>query len=166
MSVSEAPETIVKETPLKYDEKVVAAWVDLIRSVGEHDLTAGTASSGSSGAKNKRKFPRFPIKCPGRAHPLEMAGKLWQERAGIAVVAHNISRCGLGFLSQTPIASGEHVRVYLQGKGSLKRVTEGVTIRCREYRDGWYEIGLQHASLEAELSETEIEDVNKVVAAA
>ena len=29
--------------------------------------------------------------------------------------------------------------------GSLKRTDEGIIVRCRSYRDGWYEAGVEYA---------------------
>jgi HD-GYP domain-containing protein (c-di-GMP phosphodiesterase class II) len=155
MSVAEAMHIIVREAPTKYDTSVVDAWTGLLQSAEHNGVIAPTAPAAHDG-KNKRKYPRFPINCPARAHTLEMGGRRWEERPGIQVIAHNISRSGLGFLTQTPIRAGEHVRVYLQGKGSLNRMSEGVTVRCREYKDGWYEVGMQYVALNAESADTTV----------
>src|SRR5205085_10376735 len=98
-------------------------WIGLLQSAATITVMSGDAKQND---KNNRRFPRFPINCPARAHPLELNGAEWEERPGIPVIAHNISRSGLGFLSQTAVSAGNHVRVYLQGKGSLGRQNEGV----------------------------------------
>lgn len=160
MSVSEALQVILKETPLKYDETVVKAWMGLLQSAErEGVMSEPLVISKSPDGTNHRQFPRFPVNCPSRAHVLEQAAGAWQERPGIQVVTHNISRSGLAFLSQVPVQPGEHVRVYMQGTGTLNRTIEGITNRCRAYRDGWYETGVQMASLESE------ETTNAIVAA-
>jgi hypothetical protein len=96
--------------------------------------------------RNLRQFARYAIHCPGRVHVLTTGPDGLRERLGIPIIAHNVSQSGAGFLSQTPVNLGDQVRLYLNGAGTLKRTVEGMTVRCRTYRDGWYELGLQFAA--------------------
>lgn len=155
MSVAEAMQVIIDETPQKYDPEVVQAWINLLRSAEK--LTAPQITEGDG--KCRRMFERFAINCPARLHVLDERPDGWEERLGVQTVAHNVSRAGLGMLSQTPTQTGEHVRVYLLGTGSLAKVCDGITVRCRQYGDGWYEIGMQCAPL------IEAEHVNDIAAA-
>jgi hypothetical protein len=145
MTVTQALDVIIAETPKKYDQKVVDAWVDLLRAAGQNVGAAGEA--GKDSGSHNRRYPRFPIDCPARAHVLERKSAGIDERPGIPVVAHNISRSGIGFLSQFPVRVGDNARVYLQGDGTLSKIHEGVVIRCRSYRDGWYETGMDFATV-------------------
>jgi HD-GYP domain-containing protein (c-di-GMP phosphodiesterase class II) len=140
MSVAEAMDVIVKETPSKYDPKVVQAWVGLLQAAEK--IASPHSDNGGQGI-SRRAYERFPINCPARLHVMEQAADgIWQERLGLQTVAHNISRAGVGMLTQKPIHPGEHVRVYMLGQASLNRVSDGLAVRCREYRDGWFEVGM------------------------
>jgi hypothetical protein len=143
MSVSDAMKTIISETPAKYDPRVVEAWTGLIKAAslmsGEEEPTEAKG--------NRREFSRFRINCPARLHILDADADGWKERLGMPMIAHNISRAGVGLLSQRPVNPGERVRVYLIGDGTLNRTCDGQTMRCREYRDGWFEMGLKYAAL-------------------
>jgi hypothetical protein len=145
MSIEEAMNVIVSETPQKYDRAVVDAWIGLLQAT--ENLIAPVRAAGD---KSRRSFERFSINCPARLHVLDRQVAGWHERLGVQAMVHNISRGGLGMLSQTPIDPGEHVRVYLLGKASLSQLNEGVTVRCREYRDGWFEVGMTCVPLLAE----------------
>jgi HD-GYP domain-containing protein (c-di-GMP phosphodiesterase class II) len=146
MTVAQAVKIIVEETPKKYDPQVVDAWIGLLKAAEKlviEDL-------GPTNRACRREFQRFPINCAARLHVLESKAEGWNERLGVPVVAHNISRGGLGLLSQSKVQPGEHVRVYLLGKATLNRTNEGVAVRCREYRDGWFELGMQVAPILAD----------------
>jgi HD-GYP domain-containing protein (c-di-GMP phosphodiesterase class II) len=145
MSVTQAMDIIMQETPGKYDEKVVEAWVGLLRAAGRE-----AASVSDSGERGHRRFPRFPINCPARVHLLDVSSDAPREQPGIPIIAHNMSRSGVGFVSQSSIAVGDHARIYMQGVGSLNKTMEGIIVRCRSYRDGWYECGLDFAAVAAE----------------
>jgi HD-GYP domain-containing protein (c-di-GMP phosphodiesterase class II) len=140
MTVDEAVAIIVKETPQKYDPQVVEAWVGLLRSADKLDQQKERAC--------RRAFRRFAINCPARLHVLDRMGDEWNERLGMKTVAHNISRAGVGVLSQDPVQIGERARVYLMGGGTLNKVREGIIVRNRQYNDGWYELGMQCAKME------------------
>jgi HD-GYP domain-containing protein (c-di-GMP phosphodiesterase class II) len=147
LSVAQALSIILEETPAKYDQKVVDAWLGLLQAA-EKDRTLGESlANARPGAVIRRQYPRFPINCPTRVHILEQCASGFNERPGIQCIAHNISQSGLGFLTQSPVQPNENVRVYLRGKGSLDRTEEGITVRCRAYKDGWYEVGMKFTKL-------------------
>jgi HD-GYP domain-containing protein (c-di-GMP phosphodiesterase class II) len=146
MSVAQAMDIIVAETPGKYDPKVVDAWVGLLRAAGRETAVAVA----TDGERGQRRFPRFPVNCPARAHILDVSGETPREQPAIPIIAHNLSRSGVGFVSQSPISVGEHARIYLQGTGSLNKIMDGIIVRSRGYRDGWYEGGLDFAIVAGE----------------
>jgi hypothetical protein len=145
MSVAQALAIIMEETPSKYDEKVVEKWVGLLQSAEREGVLSEPVLMNDG--ENHRQFPRFPINCPARLHLLQKKGEEWLERPGMQVIAHNISRSGAGFVSQQQVQPGETVRLYLQGQGSLGRVDDGLVMRCRAYKDGWFEVGLKFAAM-------------------
>lgn len=149
MTVAQAVKIIVDETPTKYDPQVVDAWIGLLKAAEKL-----VASDLPNPAQCRREFQRFPINCSARLHILDSKPEGWAERLGTPMVAHNISRGGIGLLSKILVQPGEHVRVYLMGAGTLDRMNEGVTVRCREYRDGWFEVGMQCAPM---MADTQIE---------
>jgi hypothetical protein len=170
LTVNQALELLESETPARYNPRVMAAWLKMIRAAGDvcpSDQVlpgAGGASSdpwgatsvaasvvGESGdASNRRQHERKTFHCPARAHLLVRDAKGVRELPSTAAVAHNISSGGIGFLSQTPFKLGDYVRVYLQAPGWGGRALNGQTVRCRDHKDTWHEIGLQFASIEAE----------------
>jgi HD-GYP domain-containing protein (c-di-GMP phosphodiesterase class II) len=161
MSVAEAMKNIMDETPRKYDPAVVEAWVGLVKAA--ETLVAGDSDGASCDVRGRREFERFRINCPARLHVMEQTGEEWKERPGLQMVAHNISRSGLGLMSQAPVKPGEHNRIYLLGAGSQNRTREGIAVRCREYRDGWFEIGIKCAPL---ISEAHAQDIASLMSAA
>jgi HD-GYP domain-containing protein (c-di-GMP phosphodiesterase class II) len=153
MTVAQALSIIAKETPSKYDQRVFDAWLALLEGAEREGVLSEPVKL--KGDTQSRQFPRFPINCPARLHLLEQsAGQDWVERPALQVIAHNISRGGAGFVSQHMVRAGERARLYLQGEGTLARQDEGLVVRCRAYRDGWYEVGLQFASLVTDLDDT------------
>src|SRR5207247_2432906 len=118
-----ALEAMTRATPAKYDPLVVKAWLGLLQAAqDEGTLTESLAT----GCTVNREFPRFPIECPARAQLLEPGSNASHGRPAMQVVAHNISRSGLGLLTKVPLQPNEHLRVCLEGSGSLSRVEEGV----------------------------------------
>jgi HD-GYP domain-containing protein (c-di-GMP phosphodiesterase class II) len=158
LSVPQTLDILQKETPSKYDPVVMEAWLRLIRTAQESGviedgpaapLPAPGGPGGGGDGPEKRKHARQAFHCPARAHTLVRgAGGELEERGAIPVVAHSISRGGIGFLSQVPIAPGEYLRVYLQAKGWETRALDGMIVRCRDYDDCWSEVGLQFAVVE------------------
>src|ERR1035437_4647118 len=95
----------------------------------------------------RRKHERFAIDCKARVHAIELSGARLIEKAGIAITAHNWSRTGLGFLSRQPLNESQYVRVYLLGTGTLaNRIFEVQVVHCRNFSDGWHEVGVRFAS--------------------
>jgi len=161
LTVSEALTILEKETPSKYDSDVMEAWLKLLAAAerdGAMPTTFGHAAPPTPQPQGEqqdpaelRRHPRFRFMCPARAHVVEHDHGSWREREGVQVTTHNISRCGLGFLSQTPFEPGQRTRVYLLGLESGKvrnKVFECQVMRCREYTDGWHDIGGEFASLD------------------
>ena len=173
LSVDEALNILIKETPSKYDPAVMDAWIGMLRSgkVIKPGSTAAVVSPSPKVAvpvpgpavatpapqtaapvdsvadgRNQRRFERFAIHCPGRVHVLSASPEGSRERLGIPIIAHNVSQSGAGILSQTPVNLGDQVRLYLNGAGTLKKTKDGMTVRCRSYRDGWYEVGIHFAA--------------------
>lgn len=155
LSVRQTLEILQKETPAKYDPLVMRAWLKLINTAPDAMAEPPTPEpvpeqGGTPSGDNRRRHPRRAFHCPARIHLLERGPKGIVERAAMPMVAHSISRGGVGLLSQSPIQVGEFLRVYLQAPGWAGRALEGQTVRCRTYRDSWHEIGLQFGQAEAE----------------
>jgi hypothetical protein len=150
MAVAQALSIIIDEAPSKYDQSVVNAWMGLLDAAQEQGSITEPIREAKRDGKNHRDFERFAINCAGRVHVLKQAGQQWEEGPPVAITAHNISRSGVGFLSQLPIQPGERIRLYLQGAASLNRTDDGLVVRSRTYRDGWYEAGVKFVSLAQE----------------
>ena len=158
LSVDEALEILKKEAPAKYDQDVVNAWLRLVKTAANSGAVstmvapaaAGAASGAKADGKNRRQHERHSFHCPGRVHRLETKENEAAEQPAIPVMAHSISRGGLGFLSQTPLPPGEFVHVYVDAKGFENRTLEGQIVRCRDYRDSWHELGMQFEKFKAD----------------
>lgn len=149
LSVGEALRILQSEAPPKYDPGVVAAWTRLLGSIADTDSAAdagleGTAAPSVNEVSNS--YPSYRFNCPARLHILERRPNCWKERPGLQVVAHSISRSGLGVLSRVPVPVGTQVRVYLRTRAWGREFLESLIVRCRTYADGWYEIGMQFTS--------------------
>lgn len=168
LTVEKTLEILQSETPAKYDPAVMTAWLRLIKTAeaagalgnpaAAGPAPAGTAPSPASKAEanaeeegqNRRLHERRTFHCPARLHALESREATIVERPAMPVVAHSISRGGLGLLSQSSLIPGDHVRVYLSTKGWETRGLDGVIVRCRTHTDMWHEIGLQFTTVEAD----------------
>ena len=174
LSVPQALDLLESETPARYDPRVMAAWLRLVRTAadaypatgvlpgadgGREDSRRGGSTVGRIGGtlgestgdpSNRRQHERKTFHCPARAHLLVRDAQGVRERPSVPAVAHNISQSGLGFLCPTPFKLGDFVRVYLQAPGWAGRALSGQTVRCRDHKDSWHEIGLQFATIEAE----------------
>jgi len=155
MTPDQAMDILRKETPLKYDPKVMDAWERLLgrtdqENVGPHCVLPRTSGASAPSNRDKRRHQRKIFHCPGRAHVLERAGERLVERPALPMEAHNISQSGLGFLCQIPLVPGTHLRIFLSAKGWEQRPLEGLTVRCRAYSDCWHEVGMQFANVQAE----------------
>jgi HD-GYP domain-containing protein (c-di-GMP phosphodiesterase class II) len=165
MTVVEALTILKSETPHKNDTDVVTAWTELLQKshpqreeLGLASLnttttvtvpgaapksTAFVAGSGSSSALTERRHcPRFKIKCGGIVHTLVREGDEVREQLGSPVMPMNYSRSGAAFLCQSAVDVGAPIRLRLHGKGALKTVKDGKVIRCRDCKDGWFEVGM------------------------
>lgn len=145
MSVTDAILTLKAETPGKYDPKVMDAWLVLLNKVNDSEL-APAADVDEAGTKpeDRRRNKRFNCQCPARIHVLhEVKGGGWHEAPGVQVTMHSVSRFGLGLLSPMVLRAGEHVRIYLMGRGWAGKFVHGQTVRCRAYSDGWFEVGVE-----------------------
>jgi hypothetical protein len=155
-SFGSALRILQNESPLKYDQSVVDAWVKLMQRAEKDGAITQPLAEPEKSDKSRRAYERFTIECPARTHRMELAGDSWAEKHGVQVTAHSLSRNGLGFLSRQPAKPSQYVRVYLLGSGSLaNRTFDGQVVRCREYSDGWHEVGMRFASLEAEKKSAE-----------
>jgi HD-GYP domain-containing protein (c-di-GMP phosphodiesterase class II) len=160
LGVDQALEILKKETPAKYDPQVLEAWISLLNTAERIEPPPAAPLPAQSGlatlvapkpaGSNQRKHDRQKFHCPARAHMLTRTTAGVEQRPAIAVVAHSISRGGLGFLTQTRIEPGEYLRVYLQAKGWENRCLEGQTVRCRAYDDRWFEMGFEFSPLDVE----------------
>src|ERR1700722_3262311 len=115
VTIDDAMKRIIEETPLKYDMKAMTAWADLLHAA---DKLAGPSplSGAVAAAHHGRLQQRFRINCPARVHILQEGADGLHELAGLQAVVHNISRSGLGILSQTRVEPGERTRVFLLGE--------------------------------------------------
>ena len=99
---------------------------------------------------------RAQFHVPARVHAVKYGPDGVSEGVGVQVVTHNISRSGLGFLSQTPLEEGQRVHLYLKaGRLAMKRLS-GEIVRCRSQTDNWYESGM-HFSRESQLEESPLQ---------
>lgn len=157
LSFGRALQILREETPSKYDGAVMEAWVGLMREAdSQGSVVPPLDESDEKVAFGRRAHERFTIECPARMHPVYPSGNGWAEQQGMQVTAHSISRGGLGFLSRDLVQPTQYVRVYLMGQGSLaNRVVEGQVVRCREYNDGWHEVGIRLVSLAEEVAAAE-----------
>jgi hypothetical protein len=79
-----------------------------------------------------------------------MEGSKLAEMPGVLVTAHNISRSGLGILSQAAVEPGQFIRIYVQARGWQERPLDGEVVRCRTYNDRWHEIGIRFTAVKGE----------------
>lgn len=145
MTVAEAMEILQREAPTKYDPQVMESWHNMLHGAAPDEVTAPQATSSpppQPQGRDRREFERYPMQSPARLHVLERDGQSWQEGAAIPVTTHNISRSGVGILSERPIDVGVIVRVYLLKDGVQTRKLEGHTVRVRRYSDGCFDVGI------------------------
>jgi HD-GYP domain-containing protein (c-di-GMP phosphodiesterase class II) len=146
LSVDEALTILKHDAPQQYEARVVAALSGLIEAAARTlppRETPPRAPAPVPETHERRGATRLRFTCPARLHLLTPAADGWQEQPAQQVVAHNISSSGLGILSQSPISIDERVHVYLDARGWNIDYLEAQTVRCRSYRDGWYEVGMQ-----------------------
>jgi HD-GYP domain-containing protein (c-di-GMP phosphodiesterase class II) len=158
LTISEALAILKEDTPQKHDPDIVTALSELL-SAGRNP-----APSVKSALKNadvltdpadRRQYPRYRFNCPARLHIVDCGTDRRRERPGHQVVAHSLSRSGMGVLSQMPVPVGEYVHIYLHARKWNREFLEAMTVRCRGYGDGWYEIGMHFMSLDEEMQRGE-----------
>lgn len=156
LTVQQACAALQEDTPDKYDADIVAAWIDLLKSVkgSEVRLPGEPNKPKTSGPSERRCFGRYQFNCPARMHLLSQTPKGWIEGLGKRVTTHNLSRSGLGVLSRTAFPIGSYVHVYLQTSAWKRQFLRALTVRCRPYSDGWYEIGLKFVAVGPRLDDT------------
>jgi hypothetical protein len=147
-SLVEALGMLRQETPEKYDGKIVDIWAELMSSVPR--TTKARVPSAAAAVDNdviqygRRAYERFGIDCPVDVHMLTLGPTGWQQGPASIAKAHNISRGGLGMLIRKELKVGGYLRIFLRGRGTLaNRLLEGKAVRCRNYGDGWHEVGLK-----------------------
>ncbi len=142
--VSEALSMIKNEAPEKYDPTLTESWLRLMGSVPNPAAKLQKKESeGEDKADDRRKGKRYRLHCPARMHLLKRFGEGWEERPATQVIAHSISTNGIGVMSQMAIEPGERVRVYLLARRWDEQFLEGLTVRCRSFGDGWFEVGVE-----------------------
>ncbi|MCP4592889.1 MAG: HD domain-containing protein [bacterium] len=151
MSVAQALAIIREESPEKYESRVMEAWLNLVGTIPPDSLPGPTADEPTtpSDVTSRRRHQRYTFHCLARVHVLKKVGGRWVEQAAVPVVAHSISRSGLGFLSSGPIELGEKIRIQLQVQTAGCKTLQGETVRCRAHEDGWHEVGMQFSALSA-----------------
>lgn len=148
MGIPEVMDILKNETPEKYDPAVMAAWERLLGRAEQTRLMPDTRSEDcadspdAGSAKCRRIHERKEFVAQGRIDPVFPFTPTGQRRLSLDVTVHNISRSGLGFLCRNPLQAGEEVRVGIQVRGWEDRRFEGQVVRCCEYGDDWWEIGL------------------------
>ncbi len=144
LTISDAILELQAGTPHWYDREVVGTWVRLLRGVPDQVVQAGLVKEPQAAGRERRQNKRYKCDCPARINPLTRTseGGLHEE-AGIQVTIHSLSRFGLGVLSPTPIEVARPVRVYPLRKSWVGRFVHGHVVRCRSYRDGWFEMGIE-----------------------
>lgn len=158
LSVGEAIKILKQEARAKVDSEVLEAWIGLLdRAVA--DRPDVIQASGDAKPVNRRRHQRFRFNCPARLHVVDSADDHWHERAAIQVVAHSISRSGLGVLSRTPLRIGDLAHVYLHARSWNRDFLEAHVLRCRRFNDGWYEIGMELTGVAPLRSDTIAADV-------
>ena len=146
LTVSDAVLELKAGVPRLYEAEIVDAWGRLLGGVHDADLQTGpaTAEENTSAGVQRRRNKRYKCDCPARVNPLARTaeGGLHEE-PGIQVTIHSLSRFGLGFLSPRALEVSRPVRVYLQAETWAGRFIHGLVVRCRAYRDSWFEIGVE-----------------------
>ncbi len=149
----QAMDLLRRESPARYDPRVIEAWGSLISRNAED----ATKEPDDSTNRSRRAHPRSDFNCPARFHVVATRGRGLKEDAGISVLAHSVSVSGLGFLCQYPIPPGQYARIYLDRDGWRDRPLEGRTVRCRTHSDCWHEIGVALCDIRAEMAKERAE---------
>ncbi len=147
-TVAEAIDTLKRETPGKYDPRILEAWIALLDAVPEAQRGLAAASgalpggAGAPASSDRRGSERHTFNCPARLHVVDSETGRPQKSGALQVMAHSISQSGLGVLSQVPVRIDDCVHVYLIARVWNDDYLQARVVRCRHYRDGWYDIGM------------------------
>jgi HD-GYP domain-containing protein (c-di-GMP phosphodiesterase class II) len=150
LSVGQALAVLNRKTPQEYDSDVVATWRRLVGSVESTPAVGEVGMPSDAGApkRDRRKHPRFTFNCPARVEVIGCQADDATKGEHTPVLARNISRSGLGVLSQVPIPAGAYVRVYLRAHLWSREFLTAEVVRCHDCQDGWYDIGLRFTRLD------------------
>jgi hypothetical protein len=141
-TIAEAVQILQKETPEKYDEAIVNAWVGLLTKASHEGLISEPVTIDPN-RMGRRRHTRHAIDCPVRLCVLQPTPTGYEEGECVSAMAFNISEGGLGILSKSPLQVSTYIRAYLNGTGTLEnRVMEGRIVRCRVCPDARHEIGM------------------------
>ncbi len=143
MSAAEAVAVIQSETPARYDATVVTAWIALLQDAHRNGVLPEPVVADNIDKAGRRSCVRFPTYCPARVHLDNRATDESQDPHSMDVTVHSLSQVGVAFLSPSPIFAGEYLRLQMSGQGTLNRALLGLTVRCRDCGDGWFEIGMK-----------------------
>jgi HD-GYP domain-containing protein (c-di-GMP phosphodiesterase class II) len=143
-TVAEALEVLKRETPAKFDPRVLEAWIGLLENLPDErrGLVAVPAGGVAAQPSDRRGSLRHTFHCPARLHVLDPETGRPQDSGALQVMAHSISQTGLGVLSQVPVRIDDCVHVYLIARVWNDDYLQARIVRCRYYRDGWYDIGM------------------------
>ncbi|MGD8452052.1 MAG: HD domain-containing phosphohydrolase [Phycisphaerae bacterium] len=148
IGVDQALEILKSETPAKHDGEVMEAWVGMVRAARSTVTPHPPAPPDEEQWADQREHKRYCFNCPARLHAVgEGPAGPQQEGPAQPVVAYNISRAGLGVLSQKPVRLGQRVHVYLLARSWNLEYLEADIVRCEDYVDGWYEVGMRFVKL-------------------
>ncbi len=152
ISPAEAIEVLQRETPTRFDPRVVEAWTKLLKDAypGMMEEKSEKKTQPADGGQGRRRFQRFATNCPATLRSLVLMAGIWTEKATTKIVAHNLSRGGLGILSRTKLNIGDYFRAKLQAKDGTGRTLTGVIVRVRKRSDGLFEAGTRFVDLEQE----------------
>jgi HD-GYP domain-containing protein (c-di-GMP phosphodiesterase class II) len=134
---------LARESPGKYDAATVKMWRELV-------LGTGGAGEMPEGGSEQRVFKRFAFNCAATVAWLDARPDGTPVRPPLRLTAHNVSRGGVGLLSAEPIPPGDHVRIFLHAPGWEGRSVVGTTVRCRQYDDTLFEVGVRFGKVRVE----------------
>jgi hypothetical protein len=144
LSVAEAVAELKTQTPVKYDHKVVEAWLGLV-SGAKLDLLEDDAAPPPPPIVFDGPRP-VPLPCRYAARLqvlLRQADGSFVDGPGVRVTVHSVSKGAIGLLSTASLDLGVRVRIRLKIGGPREKILHGQTIRCRAYGDGYHEIGIE-----------------------
>ncbi len=145
--------TLQRDTPHKFDPRIVDAWIKLLKDASPEILDqqlAGNPAVTQDNGHGRRRFERYTVNCPATLKMLKLVGGIWMEKDTLKGIAHNLSRGGLGFMTQIQLQPGEYIRARLKGKDGSDKTLAVMVVRSRDCGDGWFEAGTRFVDLEQE----------------